>query len=101
MRVLCCSREQGVRSALEEMSSVSQAHSELALSPDRADSRSSVALAIADKLKDKATWADCSAFFQKEYELDAYIAKMKTPIVSVLHGASSKSAGLDLLRWLD
>ena len=46
--------------------------------------------ALASALEDKAKWSECTDFFHKEYELDSFIAKMKTPVVSFLHGASSK-----------
>lgn len=46
----------------------------------------SVPTALVKQLDDPATWHKSSDFFQKEYSTDAYIAKMKKPIVSIMHG---------------
>lgn len=42
--------------------------------------------ALVKQLDDPATWAKSSEFFQQEYATDAYIAKMKKPIVTIMHG---------------
>ncbi|ORY59438.1 3-hydroxyisobutyryl-CoA hydrolase [Leucosporidium creatinivorum] len=41
---------------------------------------------LVKQLGDEATWARSSEFFQKEYTLNAYLANMKKPVVSIMHG---------------
>lgn len=43
------------------------------------------------QLADPKDWAKSSEFFQKEYSTDAYIAKMKKPIVTFMHGNTRES----------
>ncbi|KAK4704564.1 hypothetical protein P7C70_g1644, partial [Phenoliferia sp. Uapishka_3] len=51
--------------------------------------------ALVQQLDDKATWHKSSEFFQKEYATDAYIAKMKKPVVAIMHG-NTLGGGLGL-----
>ena len=47
--------------------------------------------ALVKQLDDPADWRKSSEFFQKEYSTDSYIAKMKKPIVSIMHGNTRAS----------
>lgn len=42
--------------------------------------------ALVQNLEDKKTWHKSSEFFQSEYATDAFIAKMKKPVVAIMHG---------------
>ncbi|KAL8291820.1 hypothetical protein RQP46_002078 [Phenoliferia psychrophenolica] len=50
---------------------------------------------LANNLGDKATWHKSSDFFQTEYATDAFIAKMKKPVVAIMHG-NTLGGGLGL-----
>ncbi len=94
-RLLCCSRATAGRSARVGTSSVSQLLPRGRVGLDRRMLKADYdPAALATALADQSKWADCSAFFHAEYELDGFIAKMKTALVSFLHGASSKQT-----RW--
>ncbi|KAK4058829.1 3-hydroxyisobutyryl-CoA hydrolase [Microbotryomycetes sp. JL221] len=43
-------------------------------------------VALVNQLKDEKTWQKSAEFFKKEYVTDAFIATMKKPVVSVMHG---------------
>ena len=38
------------------------------------------------QLGDEKTWSKSSEFFQKEYIMNSFLANMKKPVVSLMHG---------------
>ncbi|KAK4053817.1 3-hydroxyisobutyryl-CoA hydrolase [Microbotryomycetes sp. JL201] len=42
--------------------------------------------ALVNQLNDEKTWHKSADFFAKEYVTDGFIANMKTPVISVMHG---------------
>jgi 3-hydroxyisobutyryl-CoA hydrolase len=55
--------------------------------------------ALAKQLGDPATWSKSSEFFKEEYATDSYIAKMKTPIVTIMHGNTRKPCSPDPSKY--
>lgn len=47
--------------------------------------------ALVKQLGDEATWARSSEFFQKEYVMNSFLANMKKPVVSLMHGFTRES----------
>ncbi|KAM0792322.1 hypothetical protein ACM66B_005006 [Microbotryomycetes sp. NB124-2] len=43
-------------------------------------------VSLVNQLDDESTWQQSADFFAKEYVTDAFIANMKTPVISVMHG---------------